>query len=292
MSTAVVAGPAPGLHRNVPFEDYWSWEAVNSAILKGFAGKTPAHVRYEIDHGGKARTKALDLGLLTHIAVLEPERFEASIVVPPKVDRRFKKGKALWAEFEAAAEGKQLVDADDYRKAVAMRDALLAHPTAGEFLRSRGVTELSLLWEDKANGLREKARIDKVGTIGEWPIVGELKTARDASRRGFESAIYKFGYAIQAVHYLAGLQALVPVPEGNPFRRLVFMVVESEPPHAVACYELDDATLAQAEDERQRYLRTWRLCVERGEWPAYGNGIELASYPSWVFRSWSSESGD
>jgi len=291
-TTIAPTAPAPGLHRGVDFDTYWSWDAVNSSILKGFAGKTPAHVRYELDHGGKESTPALDLGWLTHLAVLEPERFEAGITIAPKIDKRTTAGKQAWTEFQAANAGKASVDPDDYRKVLAMRAALLAHPTAGEFLRSKGTSELSLLWEDRENGLLEKARIDKVGTIGEYPIIGELKTARDASRHAFEGAIYKYGYALSAVHYLAGLEALVPVPAGNPFRRLVFLVVETEPPHCVALYELDEATLAQAEQERQRYLRTWRLCVERGDWPSYGNGIELASYPSWVFRSWSSESGD
>ena len=287
MSTTIApTAPAPGLHRGVDFDTYWSWDAVNSSILKGFAGKTPAHVRYELDHGGKESTPALDLGWLTHLAVLEPERFEAGITIAPKIDKRTTAGKQAWTEFQAANAGKASVDPDDYRKVLAMRAALLAHPTAGEFLRSKGASELSLLWEDRENGLRCKARIDKIGSVGECAVIGELKTARDASRRAFEGAIYKFGYGVSCVHYLNGLNALVPVPEGNPPRRLVFLVVESEPPHPVQCFELDDMTLSQAELERQRYLRIWKRCVERNEWPGFQVGIETASYPSWVMKAW------
>ncbi len=277
--------PKPGLYQSLPFDEYAAWEAVNHGILQGFS-RTPAHVRYELDHGGKEPTRSLDLGWLTHLAVLEPARFEAGVVVPPKVDRRTKEGKATWEQFSAGNVGKQFVQEDEYRKVLAMRDALLAHPTAGEFLRSRGVSELSVLWEDHEHGIICKARIDRVGYVGEWPIVGDVKTARNASRRAFERAIYDYGYHVQAVHYLAGLHALVPIEEGRAFRRFVFFVVESEAPHCVACYELDDAALAQAEQDRQRYLRTWRQCVETGRWEGYSDGIDLASLPAWAFKAW------
>jgi hypothetical protein len=289
---AIVAPPKPGLYKGVDFETYWSWEAVNSTILKGFASGTPAHVRYELDHGGRSPTKSLELGSLTHLAVLEPERFASEVAIPPKVDRRFKEGKARWADFEAENQGKQLVSAGDFAKATGMRDSLLVHPTASELLASKSPTELSLVWEDKEHGVLCKARIDKPGVIGACLVVGELKTTADASRRAFEKDIYKYGYGIAGAHYLAGLQALVPVPEGNPPRRLIFLAVESEPPYCVACYELDDITLEQAEMERQRYLRAWRLCNERNEWPAYGDGVETAGYPAWVFKSFSSEAGE
>lgn len=282
---AVVEAPRPGLYQATPFDEYASWEAVNHTILQGFS-RTPAHVRYELDHGGKEPTRSLDIGWLVHLATLEPARFEAEIVVPPKVDRRTKEGKAVWERFSAANPGKRFVPAEDHGAVLAMRDALLAHPTAGEFLKSRGVAELSVLWEDAEHAVLCKARIDRIGYVGEWPIVGDVKTARNASRRAFERAAYDYGYHVQAVHYLAGLHALVPTEEGRPFRRFVFFVVESEPPHCVAAYELDEASLAQAEQDRQRYLRTWRRCVESGQWPGYDAGLQLASLPSWVFKSW------
>lgn len=276
----------PGIHKGLPFETYAAIHAVNHTILHGFT-RTPAHVRYELDHGGKEPTRSLDLGWLTHVAVLEPERYEASFVVPPKVDRRTKAGKEEWARFEAANPGKQAVDPSDHERAQAMRRALLAHPTAGEFLRGPGVSEVSLVWEE--DGLREKARVDRIGRIGEWPIVGDIKTARNASRREFERVLYIYGYATQAVHYLTGLERLVPVPEGAAFRRFVFFVVESEPPHAVACYEIDDATLSQAAQEREHFLRKWKECRESGRWPGYPDGVELASYPAWAMKSWNPE---
>jgi len=283
---AEAAALKPGIHKGLDFETYAAIDAVNHSILHGFT-RTPAHVRYELDHGGRPPTPALDLGFLTHIAVLEPERYDAQFVVPPKVDRRTKAGKATWAQFEAANPGRQAIDAGDHEKAQAMRRALLAHPTAGEFLSGPGVNEVSLAWED--GGIRQKARVDRIGYVGDSPVVGDIKTARSAARRDFERALYTYGYGTQAVHYLAGLEKLVPIPAGAPSRRFLFLVVESEPPHPVAVYEVDDATLAQAAQERERFLRKWKECNESGVWSGYPAGAELASYPAWAFRGWSTE---
>ncbi len=277
--------PKPGLYRDVPFEEYASWDAVNSHLLSALA-RTPAHLRYELDHGGASPTPSLDLGWLLHLAVLEPQRYADEVVAPIKVDRRTTTGRREWTEFEAANRGKRFVDAATQAKVAAMRQALLAHPSAGEFLRSRGANEVSLVWEERQAGVICKARIDRVAYLGEWPIVGDLKTARTAARRPFERAIHDYGYHVQAQHYLAGLQALAPITDGQPFRRFCFVVVENDPPHCVAVYELDESALAAAEDDRQRYLRTWRQCVETNTWPGYSDGVDLVSLPAWAFKAW------
>ncbi len=277
--------PAPGLYQGIEYDEYESWDAVNASRLNGFS-RTPAHVHYEMTHGGKERTPSLDLGWLVHVAVLEPDRYESGFVVPPKVDRRTKAGKAAWAEFTAANPDKEFVDADTWAKVNAMRSSLLEHPTAGEFFGGRGHNEVSVIWMDSESGVMCKARIDRVGFVGEWPIVGDLKTARNAARRPIERAIFDYGYDVQAAHYLAALEALYPVPAGNPFRRFVFFVIESEPPYLCACYELDDAALNEGEQKRRRYIAKWQRCVETGVWEGYPPGIEYASLPAWAFKHW------
>jgi hypothetical protein len=284
--------PKPGLYLDVPYDTYAQWEAVNHGILANFR-KTPLHVQYELQHGGKRRTATLELGWMVHLATLEPDRFDREYVVAIHVDRRYTEGKQRWAEFTAAHAGKNFVEADDHEKILAMRHALCAHPTAGEFIGTPGKTEVSILWEDRETGVLCKARIDKVGMIGEWPIIGDLKTSADASRRAFERDIYNYGYGLQAAHYLDGLETLYPLPaNGQPFRRFAFFVVESAAPWAVAVYEPDDTTLAQAAMDRQRFLRRWKRCVETGHWPGYPDGIELVSYPAWAFKTYELESGD
>jgi exodeoxyribonuclease VIII len=276
----------PGLYKEIDFDTYAEWDAVNASTLNGFS-RTPAHVYYDMLHGGKKQTPSLDLGWLVHLAVLEPERFEAEVVVPPKMDRRTKVGKGAWAQFQAEHSGKHFVDADTHLKAKAMSASVLKHPTAGEFFSGAGPSEISIVWEDAEHGLRCKARIDKVGTIGDWPVVADLKTTRNASRRSFERTIFEYGYHIQAAHYLSGLETLYPIPNGQPFRQFIFFTVESDAPHCVAAYQLDDIALEEGYSALRRYLSQWSECTSLGKWPGYADGVEYAGLPPWALKIWS-----
>ena len=282
--------PPPGLYPGTSFDEYASWDAVNSHLIGSLVRKTPAHVQYEILHGGIEPTRATDLGWMTHLATLEPERFAREFAVPPKVDRRTKLGRAVWADFVMAHPNAYHASLGDYSAALAMREALLAHPTAGEFFRApHGLNEVAVVWEDRETGVACKALMDRIAAIGEWPVIGDVKTAADAARRSFEGALHKFGYGVQSVHYRDGLETLRPTPAGLPFPRFIFFVVESKPPYLVAPYELEEASAEIALEQRNKALRKWKECRDSGQWPGYHDGIELVAFPQWVFKGWSPE---
>jgi len=280
--------PEPGFHLGVSFDEYVSWDAMNQSTLCGFS-KTPAHVRYQIDTGGKKRTLALDLGWLLHLATLEPDLFASTVMEAPKVDGRTKIGKATIAKFAADHPDATVVKPDTFAQVKAMADSVLSHETAGPFFTGRGQNEISMLWEDKEHGVRCKARLDKVGVVNEYPVLGDLKSSRDASRRAFERSISQYQYEVQAAHYLAGCEAIAPIEPGNPFRRFFFFVVESVPPYLTAAYEIGDAALEEGRIKRSRYIRKWKECIETGVWPGFPAGVEYVSLPPWAFRNYVDE---
>ena len=274
--------PGPGLHRGVSFDEYTSWDAANAHGLSILTKRTPAHLRYELDHGGSERTEALDIGYLLHLAVLEPDKFAAQAVIAPKVDKRTKAGKQEWLEFEAAHIGASLVAPEKHSALIGMRDAVYAHPTAREFLMGPGMSEVSAVWEEE--GMPCKLRADRIGRIGASAVIGDLKTALCADRRTFERAVYTYGYHLQGAHYVSGVEHCIPQPEGNPHRRYIFIVVEKDPPYCVALYEIDDAALGEGDTRRKQALRTWRKCRETGQWPGYSEGMDTVSLPAWAFE--------
>ncbi len=275
----------PGIYPGISFDEYFGWSAVNASTLKRFS-KTPAHVHHWLLNGGEDdATPSMDLGWLLHLAVLEPERFEAEVVVAPPISKRTNVGKAQWHEFEEKNHGKVLVREDEFGSVKAMARALHAHPKAGEFLRVQGLNELSIVWDDKDTGVRCKARIDRLAHLEEWPITGDFKSTKDASPHAWERDIAKYAYDLQGAHYLAGLEAHFPIQSGAPFRRFVHFIVESEPPYCVAVRELDERTLEEAGIKRRRYLRLWRSCTDSGVWPGYSPNIEPASLPRWAFET-------
>jgi hypothetical protein len=269
----------------VDFDDYVQWDAVNASKLKHFYRRTDKHALHEINTGGKRSTPALDLGWLVHLAVLEPERYASSTAQAPKADRRTKVGKAIFAEFEASHPDAIVVASDTFAKVRRMADAVMEHESAALFFNGKGSSEVSVIWDDEKIGVRCKCRIDHVNAINGWPIVGDLKTARNASRQEFGKSMEKFVYDLQAAHYLTGLEAIVPIPAGSPYRRFVFFVVESEEPHCVACHEIEDGSLDEGKRKRERLLKRWRHAVETGVWSGYSPGIELVGLPSYGFYS-------
>lgn len=282
--------PNPGFYPGTPFETYGAWDALNFSTMNELR-RTPAHCYHTLHSGGRESTAALERGHLFHMAALEPERYKAEVVVPPKFDKRYKEQKAKWAEWQAAHPESEWTYAkvEEDAEAKLMAASVLEHETAGLFFSGDGYNELAIVWDDKEHGIRCKALIDRVSAINEWPIAGDLKSSRDASRQPFEKSCAKYGYHVQAAHYLAGLEALSPIPAGAPFRRFIHFVVESAPPYLTAVYELDDAALDEGRLRRDRYMRKWAECTNSGIWPGYPAGIEYISLPAWAFKEWVDE---
>lgn len=279
---------APGFYREVSFDEYASWQAANASTLDCFR-RSPAHAYHLMSTGGKPRTKALELGWALHCAVLEPNRFERDFIVPPKVDRRTKLGKETWARFEAQNPGAELVPQERHGQISSMRDSIFQNKIARELFESKGASEISILWEDSVTAVRCKARIDRIAQVGEWPIVIDLKTMAEATQGGFLRSAVRYSFALQAAHYLDGLETLCPSPEGLPFRRFCFVCVESEPPHEVALYEFGQETLLEGAAMRARFLSQWKECIRSGSWPGYPETIECLDLPSWAYKNYARE---
>jgi hypothetical protein len=274
LSTEWPAPVKPGLYRDLTYDQYAQLRAVRSSDLKGFA-RSPLHARHAMTH--PAESAAMILGQALHVALLEPERFDRDYVAAPALDRRTVAGKATWADFQAANGHRIVLKAEEMEQCRALADAALQHPTAGQLLAAPGLNEASLVWHDAERMLACKARLDRLCEYEGYSTVVDLKSARDASPRGFAADAARFGYHVQAAHYLAGADALAPVA-----RRFVFVVVEKDPPHAVACYELDEPFLAAGRAAREAALVAYANAEQSGVWPGYPNRISTLYAPSWL----------
>lgn len=125
-----------------------------------------------------------------------------------------------------------------------------------------------------------KGRADRVTTDNsDYIVIPDLKTVPrgGASREEFTRDIYKWGYYRQAAFYLDFFGATF----------FVFIVVEKEPPYAVACYNLDARAIQLGRFENERDLALVKRCSDSGKWPAYPAGLGEISVPEWVLkRAW------
>ena len=81
---------------DIPAKEYHATKAVSQSLLKRL-GQSPAKLRWHLDHPQDEKdSPAKRVGSAVHCALLEPEKFESSVVVMPDVDRRTKAGKAAY----------------------------------------------------------------------------------------------------------------------------------------------------------------------------------------------------
>lgn len=223
-------------------------------------------------------TPAMQLGSLLHCMVLEPESLESRYVVRPDgIDRRTKAGKEQWERFEATANGKTIVTADDINLASAMRDGIMRNPHARAALEADGISEASLRWQCQETGCPLKCRLDRLHHSG---LVVDVKTTDDVSPDGWSRTLHKFSYHCQAALYTEGIHQAFG--ESVPF---LFISVSKRPPHETCCYLLRTNAL---ECGRQQNLRTLQELAgrrARNDWTGrWSDKIHEVDIPIYAYR--------
>jgi len=252
--------------------EYHAHPAVGKSNLDQI-NKSPAHYKWARDNP-QDPTPAMRLGSLTHMAVLEPDRFSGECVVMPSMDRRTKDGKLKWEEFQAAHPHHELLTSDEHTKIIAIRDAVYAHPMARKLLDQIDRVEASTFWTDPSTGVECKCRPDAVLKNG---MLIDLKTTQDAGP-GFSRSVSKYRYHVQAAFYGDGMGGL----EDNA---MVFIAVETTGPYLVACHMIAPDSLLAGREAYHRNLETYLKCSQSGEWPGYSETINQIELPPWEIET-------
>ena len=271
---------APGFHPDLPFPDYLALDRLSPSRAK-LLSKSPAHDRYNRDHP-PTETPALRIGKAVHSLALEGRHaFDRAFTVAPECDRRTREGKALWADFTAASEGKTVLTASEAELVEGMAAGILAHPLAPALIEG-GTPELSMLWTDPESGAECKGRAD-LARLADGCLL-DLKTALSAAPADFARSVLSYGYHCQGAAYESGCKAL-----GAEIKDFLFVVVEKAPPYLAAVYRLPDSFLELGRRQWAAACRTYAECRERDAWPGYAPGITELELPCWA---WTDENTD
>lgn len=266
-----------GLFEDISSEDYHAGDGVSSSQLKAVGDSLADYLWPK-----RRETSAMALGTAAHLAILEPDVFEKSVVVRPKSDRRTKEGKAEYQAFldqhEKGLETGALIElTQDVRDhALSLRDAVMGHPIAAQ-LFTDGRPEVSGYWVDEATGILCKCRPDWLRDDG---MEVSLKTARDASDKGFQRDAHAYGYHLSTAYYRDGLDIL-----GVTTQPTAFVIVETDDPRPerVRVMIMDDHFV---ELGRQKYRAALdRLATHRaepGQWAGYPLEITTLDAPKWA----------
>jgi hypothetical protein len=266
-----------GIHYDMAEQDYRSATAIAGSDAKHILPpKTPAH--YAAHMAGELKrepSKAMLLGTMAHLAVLEPQKLDTAFVERPEgIDLRTKLGK----EWKESVGSMPVLDQDEARAVRGIRDSIAANKAARELL-AETQSEVALFGEHRT-GLQIKGRVDalKVPNDLECVIVDVKTTSAGADYSTFSRQAAQLNYHLSAAWYchLCGLNGLPPA-------RFYWVVVEVTPPYAVAVYEIAPDALDLGASMMSDALSLIAECEDRGEWPGYAPEVQCLNLPHWAY---------
>jgi len=256
-----------GLHE-LRREDYDSIERVNYSSLKLIA-RSPAHYRHGLLEE-RADTDALRMGRVTHLAVLEPERFRSLISV---WDGGRRAGKD-WDKFTEQNQGRELLTIEEHKLCLALQQAVRNDACSMRYI-SGGKPEVTILWTAMVGG-QEVACKGRVDFDTDEAIV-DLKTTRNAEPGAFGRQSFGLHYHVQAAWYVDGYARAVGI--GKPY---VIVAVEKTPPHIVQVYRVPERHLELGREEYSAWLDRLVWCREHSRWPGYADDELELELPRWA----------
>jgi hypothetical protein len=281
----------PGIFRDMSPADYFAdpcpQPSLTQSIAKVLIDRSPAHARLEHprlnperrDDGGDY-SKALAIGNAAHKLILGRGK-QVHVIDAPD----FRTGSAKSARDAAALAGftpilqKHHSASEDL--AIAVRRQLNEFGLVRAFREGCGNGEVVIAWQE--DGVWFRSMIDWVDNSS--PTCFDLKTSgRSAAPHAVPQTMAEAGWPIQAAFQERGLDVLDPDNAGR--RRFLFVMVENEPPYAVSVHELTKAVMMIGRKQLAYAVRTWRDCIESGDWPAYPPLINMPEYPGWREHQW------
>lgn len=257
--------------------------SLSSSVARTLLMQSPAHAWHEHcrlnpDYKSEER-ESFDVGTALHAYLLEGETGFRII------DARDWRTAAAKAERDAArAEGKTPLLAEQWTRVQAMaeqaRFQLWHHQAKPAPLDGDGAAERTLIWQDEGD-VWCRARLDWLH--GDRRTVDDVKTTSgSASPLVFSRRLFEMGYDIQAALYLRGMRKVF----GNVTYRWRWVVIETEPPHALTVMDLSPMALDMADRKALAAIRLWGECLKNNKWPGYPTDVCTADLPPWEEARW------
>ncbi|QIK63805.1 hypothetical protein G7068_11865 [Leucobacter viscericola] len=267
-----------GVVYDLPNAAYHAHKSLSATGAKTLL-KSPAKYKYAVLDGNKEYKASFDLGSAVHAKVLG---ISGEVVV---LDfDSFRSNEAKVARDDARDAGLVPMLRKDMSEVDAMAEAVLGHMPARKIMEKPGRSEVSLFGEQIGVPLR--CRFDRLPDEGH--IVADLKTmSGDATPAEFAKAAARYGYDIARGHYLDLLERVA-----GRTAEMLFIVVETEPPHLVNVIQLDREFAEMGEAKALAARDIYRHCLETGEWPGYPETVSLARAPHFAIVEYQERFGE
>lgn len=262
-----------GLYRDISYQDYDAIQRLRCSDLKRIE-TSPAAFRAhaELDGTIEFDTPALALGRATHMAVFEPDRFASDV----QLFVGMRRGKA-WEQFVQDHAGQTVLTEQEHERCRRIAAAVRGHKVAVELLAD-GWPETTALWS--VDGTPAKARLDWLD--GQRGLIADLKTCADPGPREFSRSCVRYLYHAQMAWYADAALAC----GATTLRRVSLIAAQSLEPYDVVVYDVPTPVLALGRRIYQRWLATYRACLDRQAWPGIAPDAAITlELPEWAWDS-------
>ena len=255
-------------YKEMTEEQYRKAPGVNKSTLWELR-RSPAHYKYALEHPTKD-TPALKFGRALHCAILQPTEFWYHYAVAPDVDRRTKEGRDEYNAFLSQLDGQELISSDDFDMIANMSESVANDAVAATMLKET-LCEVPLFWTDLGTHIRCKCRLDAV----KQGVIVDIKTCADASTDHFMRDALKYGYDVQAAHYIRGYRS-----QHDETPEFWFLAIEKTPPYAINLIKAGDAFIDRGTMQLIDLMDKLAYCRKHRSWGGYGKN-ELV-LPEWA----------
>ncbi len=278
--------------------------------------ESPAH--YESFHVLREReaTAAMEMGTAIHMAVLEPEKFDATYVEdlvqaenhlktaddikavlkelglkisgtkPELIERLTESGDErvalLYDNLRAAhISGREVLSVKEMKACLRIRQRISEDPEMNYLLSGGGAERLGWVLHQNTQQIIS-FRIDYFRPFEKnWNGFGgvaiDVKKFRDIEPRKFERAVANSRVHVQGAIYVDALNAL------TGYRNMYqWIAVNDQAPYLCAAYKANDAMLEVGQQLYVKALEGIQYCRDYNNWPGYTTGITEIGLPAWA----------
>ncbi len=270
-----------GLHENIENEVYHrQTKGVSSSILKECLKSEKAYRDYISGGSGKKKTKKMDFGSIVNDYLLLPHLFKAGgkyQILKHDPDVTEKENKEYMDEWHSAHPGKHLITEEVANRCKEIKKEFFSHKIIKDIYDS-SIIEASCFVDSHLDPddpkdfiIRKKCRPDI--HIPKEGMVFDIKLSESSDEDLFRKIIELFDYDLSAAWYLDILSEYYQ----TEFKYFGFIVIESNPPHNIEIYILDEDGI---EKGRNRYIRAEKRYKE---FLLKGNDPKVKKAPEFKF---------
>ncbi len=271
--------------------------SISSTGLRQIALESPWHYwsaspLNERRYAPPEESDALSLGKAVHSLILGDEVFDENFVfVPDGAPRKpttqqlqayerddateiGKRSVEFWKEFEQRAAGRTLLTPLQMEKITHMAENLARSPEANEFL-TKGLVEVSVIWEDPITGVWLKSRIDNIPQGADFADLKTISPRTKSIKRAVHQAITDHAYHMQMGLAAIGAEHVL----GHVVKDCILIFVQTTAPYTVTPVRLDEEALDIGKVLCRSAIDKFAHGLESGEWPMPVEGILEYSVP-------------